>query len=103
MAAMALSLCLGRLDVDVNPAPFALPEPQDAEAGAHQVAEHNRQPDVAGLERTDRLDDRAHPDRHENLRDDGNVQRTPRVAGALQTAGVTERDGDEKARHREVL
>ena len=47
------------------------------------------------------LDDEADAERHDDLRDDRDVERALRVAGALQSAGVGERDGDEQPRNAE--
>ena len=42
------------------------------------------------------------PERHADLRDERDEERTARVARALQSAGVGQRDGDEEARHAQV-
>ena len=41
---------------------------------------------------------RQMPERDDNLRHDRNIQRTFRVSGSLQTAGVGQRHGDQQAR-----
>src|SRR5690349_12470942 len=71
-------------DVDDDVAPTPLPESQHAERGAGEVAEEDGQPDVARMEAAHRLQHRAHADRHDDLRNDGDEQRTARVAGALE-------------------
>src|SRR5262245_24325735 len=77
--------------------PFPLSEPHDAEGGAGEMAEDDGEPDVAGGERPDHLDQGAHADGDRDLRGQGDIERAACVAGALQAAGVDERDGDEEA------
>ena len=49
-----------------------------------------------------RLQDEAEPDRHDDLRDDRDVQRPLRITRALQRAGERQRDGHEEAGHRQI-
>jgi len=66
------------------------------------MAEDNRHPDVGGHQGSRRLDDRAEPQRHRDLRDHRDVERAARVAGPLQTSGIAQRDRDEEARYAQI-
>src|SRR5512132_584788 len=87
------------LDVDGDLPPLALAEPGDGEGRARQVSEHDRRPDVGRVEAAGRLENGADSDRHDDLRDDRDVERAARVTGALEATGVGEGDGDEESRH----
>ena len=54
-----------------------------------------------GSQRARLLDHEADAQRHDDLRDDRDVERALGVARALQPAGVGQRDGDEKTRDTE--
>ena len=56
----------------------------------------------AGLQAAHRLEQRAQPERDDDLRHDRDVERTARVAGALQCAREAERDGDEQPGHAQI-
>src|SRR5690606_35365262 len=91
-----------RLDVHHDLPPLALPEPRDAEARTREVAEHDGEPDVGGLQAAGLLEQEAQAERHDDLRDDRDVERAARVAAALEPARVRERDGDEEPGYAQV-
>src|SRR5512132_133736 len=86
-------------DVHRDPPPLALIEPEHAEGAARHVPGQDRDPDVQRLERPGLPDDEADPERNRDLRDDGDVERAPRVSRPLQPSRVGERDGDEEPGH----
>src|SRR5262245_53451801 len=81
-----------RFDVYCDTAPLALTEAEDAERGACGVTEHDRHPDVERVETVHRLEHGAEAKRHDDLRDDRDVERAASVARPLEATGVTERD-----------
>src|SRR4030095_13825733 len=96
------SLWARGLDVDRDRSPLALLEPHDAQRRARRMADDDRRPDVGPVEAVHRLEQRAESERDDHLRDDRDEKWAARVAGALETAGVAERDGDEETRHTQV-
>jgi len=60
------------IDGDVTPAPLL--EPEDAQHGAREVTEHDRQPDLACLEPAHPLEQRAQADGNADLRNDRDRQ-----------------------------
>src|SRR5512134_1741063 len=93
-ASIGASACGARalVEVDADLPPLPLIEPQYAQRTARGMAHENGDPDIDGVERAHALDDEADPQRHGDLRDDGDVERALRVASSLQPAGVRERD-----------
>src|SRR5690606_20014614 len=91
-----------RLDVHHDLPPLALPEPRHAQRAAREVAEDDGEPDVAGLEAARLLEGEAQAERHDDLRDDRDVERAACVARALEPARVGERDRDEEPGHAQV-
>ena len=65
------------------------------------MADQDRDPDVDRVERAELLKDEADTERHDDLRRDGNIERALRVTGALQTAGVRQRNRDKHPRYAE--
>src|SRR5439155_23110222 len=90
------------IDVDCDVTPLALPESKHAQRRAGEVAQHDRQPDVARMEAPHGLKQRAQSDGHRDLRHDRDVQGTTGIAGALQPARIGEPDGDEETRHAQI-
>ena len=80
--------------------PLPLVEPHHAQRAARRVPDEDRDPDVDRIQRAGLLDHEADAERHDDLRDDRDVERALGVARALQPAGVGERDGDEQTRTR---
>ncbi len=81
-------------DVDCNRAPFALIETKHAERAAGSVTDEDRDPDVERIKFAGLLNHETDTEWHNDLRNDRDVERTPRVACPLQSTGVRERDGD---------
>ena len=65
------------------------------------MADQNRDPDVDRMQRSSLLDHVADAQRQRDLRDDRDVERALRIAGSLESAGVSQRDSDELAREAE--
>src|SRR5262245_26371721 len=87
-----------RVDVHSNTPPFPLIESQHTQRASRDVPDEDRDPNINGVEVARALNDEADAERDDHLRDDRDVEWALRVAGALEAAGVGERDGDEQAR-----
>src|SRR5262249_20291826 len=79
-------------------APPSLLEANYAQGAAGNMARQNCDPDVDWIQLAGQLNHAADSERDDDLGNDGNVERTPGVARPLKSAGVRERDRDEKTR-----
>src|SRR5688572_19633954 len=86
-----------RLDVDRNGAPPPLAETDHRQAAPGGVPGQNGEPDVHRVESPRLLDDEADAEGDDDLGNDGDVEWALGVAGALQSAGVCQRDCDQDA------
>ena len=91
-----------RFDIDRDAPPPPLPKTPHAQRGASQVAEHNREPDVAGVQPAQLLEQSAQADWDRYLGNERNLKGAPCVALALQASRVSESYGDEESRHAKV-
>ena len=66
------------------------------------MADEDGGPDAGRVQGSPVLQSKADTERQHDLRHERDVERAARVAGPLQAACVSERDGDEQARHAEV-
>jgi len=104
-----LHICNRRLaapNTHGNGAPLPLTEAQHAQHATRHMPGENGEPDVDRVELPHLLDYETDPERHEDLRDHRDVQRTLRISGPLHPPRVGQRHGDEQpgnAEHMEKL
>src|SRR3954462_1858608 len=95
----SISMHRGPGDIHGDRAPLSPIEAPHAERTSRSVTEKNGDPDVYGIERAHSLKHKTNREGHDHLRDDRDVKRPLCVPRALQSAGVSERDGNQQAGH----
>src|SRR5689334_17890631 len=85
------------LRLDLYSFPLPLPEPNHAQRATRCMSREDCEPDVERNELAYLLNHKTYSERHDHLRDDRDVEWATRVARALQSAGVSQRDGDEQS------
>src|SRR5256886_5841223 len=94
--AISLDLRARRLHLHPDAAPPSLTEPRHAQRAAGDVAQQDGRPNVGGTQALGRLEQGAEAQREDDPGHDRDAERRARVARALQSPRVGERDGDEQ-------
>ena len=89
------------LNPDLLPSPLI--ESEHTQQASREMPGKNREPDIDRIQRRECLQKETDAERNDDLRNDGDVERTSCIACPLKPTGVRERNSHEQSRKREYM